>query len=280
MKLPSTPHLSRSGSRRPAVVAAAAIAAAALVTLAAAGCSRPAPQAKSPAHVELTLSAAASLADVLKTAVPGFEQAHPGTTVHVNLGSSGALANQIGQGAPVDVFIAAGVDPMNKLVQQGVIDSAAVQTFVANRLVLIVPATGTATVQGWADLAGPGVKHIALGDPAHVPAGQYGKATLQSLGLWDKIQSRLVFGEDVRQTLQFVEAGEADAGLVYQTDAATSNKVKVVAPAPAGSHPPIVYPIAFVKGSAHPQEAQALVAYLLGKEVASQLQAAGFEVNR
>lgn len=232
------------------------------------------------AQVELTLSAAASLADVLNQVIPAYQKAHAGVTVHVNLGSSGVLANQIAQGAPVDVFISAGQDQVDRLVQGGQVDAAQVHAFVSNRLVLIVPAQGPQTVKAWADLASSQVRHVAIGNPAHVPAGKYAQATLQSLKLWDAVQPRLVLGEDVRQALQFVESGEADAGLVYATDAATSNKVKVVDKAPAGSHPPIDYPIAMITASAHPRSAQALVDYLLGSQTAGVLRAAGFEVNR
>ncbi|MHB9146777.1 MAG: molybdate ABC transporter substrate-binding protein [Symbiobacteriia bacterium] len=283
MKSPSHPSLYRPRVRQSALAFAALAFFAAVAVLGVAGCARRSPTAEPPqpaVRAELTLSAAASLTDVLRAALPAFERAHPGVIVHLNLGSSGALANQIAQGAPADAFIAAGEEPVSRLVQQGLVDAPTVERFVENRLVLIIPADGPQAVKDWADLTNPAVRHIALANPAHVPAGQYGQATLEALGLWDKVQPRLVFGEDVRQTMQFVEAGEADAGLVYQTDAATSRKVKVAAQAPAGSHPPIVYPIAFVKGSRHPQQAQALITYLLGPEVAAELRAAGFEVNR
>lgn len=235
---------------------------------------------RKPASVDLTLSAAASLGDVLARVLPGFEQSHPGVRVHLNLGSSGALANQIRQGAPVDAFIAAGETPMDDLVRDGQVDGSGVRTLAGNQVVLVVPAQGGAGVTCWDDLPGASVRHVAIGNPAHVPAGQYAEETLRSLGLWDALQSRLVMGEDVRQTLQFVEAGEADAGLVYATDAATSQKVRVVATAPPEAHKPVLYPLAVVRASAHPREAQALLDYLLGPETADALREAGFEVSR
>ena len=241
------------------------------------GCSVP---GRKPAPVDLTLSAAASLGDVLKQALPGFEQSHPGLRVRLNLGSSGALANQIKQGAPVDVFASAGEPQMDELVKGGQVDGAGVRKLAGNRLVLVVPAQGSGKVSGWNDLQGEAVRHVAMGNPAHVPAGQYAEATLKALGLWEALQPRLVLGEDVRQTLQFVESGEAEAGLVYATDAATSRKVRVAATAPEDAHTPIVYPVAVVGASSHPREAQALLNYLLGPETAKALRAAGFEVSR
>ncbi|MGE5590011.1 MAG: molybdate ABC transporter substrate-binding protein [Bacillota bacterium] len=235
---------------------------------------------RKPAQVDLTLSAAASLGDVLNRVLPGFEQSHPGVRVHLNLGSSGALANQIRQGAPVDLFIAAGQSPMDDLVRGGQVDGAGVSTLAGNQIVLVVPASGGGAVAGWDDLRRDAVRHVAVGNPAHVPAGQYAEETLLTLGLWDLLQPKLVLGEDVRQTLQFVEAGEADAGLVYATDAATSQKVRVAAAAPPEAHKPVLYPLAVVRTSAHPREAQSLLDYLLGPETAEALRAAGFEVSR
>ena len=265
---------SATGFRTAALVTAAVLAAALLM----AGCSRSSPAP--PGGADLTLSAAASLSDVLRQTLPAFEQAHPGVKVHVNLGSSGALANQVAQGAPVDVFISAGQAQMDQLVRGGFVDAAQVKPFARNRLVLVVPAEAKSAPASWADLTSPQIRHVAVGNPAHVPAGQYAEATLKSLSLWDKLQPKLVLGEDVRQALQFVESGEADAGLVYATDAANAPKVRVAWSVPESDHPPIVYPLAVVKSSAHPEKAAALAEFLLGPDVASSLKAAGFEVSR
>src|SRR5690606_30936334 len=120
--------------------------------------------------------------------------------------------------------------------------------------------------QSWDDLVRGNIQRVAVGNPEHVPAGQYGKAVLENLGLWGRIQDKLVFGEDVRQVLAYVESGAADAGLVYRTDAAVSQRVRVVTQAPEGSHPPIRYPAAVVGTSRVPDEARMFVDYLLSEE--------------
>jgi molybdate transport system substrate-binding protein len=211
---------------------------------------------------EVVVSAAASLADVLKELQPAYEAQHPEVRLKLNFGSSGALQQQIEQGAPADLFIAAAAAPMASLVQKGLVDRAAVTTVATNDVVLIAAAGGT--VRSWQDVAA--VPHLALGDPQHVPAGQYGKAVLESLGLWSTVsqaQGRLVLGEDARQVLNYVASGAAEAGIVYRTDAATAPKVAVVAAAPAGSHPLVVYPMAVIRDSKHQAEAKAFAEYLL-----------------
>ncbi|MFZ5816647.1 MAG: molybdate ABC transporter substrate-binding protein [Bacillota bacterium] len=195
---------------------------------------------------ELVVSAAASLGDALEEARTAFQGREQGLVIRLNLGSSGALSRQIQQGAPADLFLSAADAPMEALVQAGLVERRAVANLASNQIVLI-RSRAVERVRGWADL--PRAGRIALGNPQHVPAGQYGRAVLESLGLWGAVEPRLVFGEDVRQVLQFVASGEVDAGLVYRSDAASSPQVVVVAEAPAGSHPPVGYPMAVLKES-------------------------------
>ncbi len=211
----------------------------------------------------LTVSAAASLQQPLQQLARAYENSHPGASIALNFGGSGMLAEQIEQGAPADIFFPAAPQPMDSLAAEGLILPDTRRDLLSNRVVLIVPQNASAP-DGFAALASPSVKLLALGDPATVPAGDYGRAVLRSLGLWNAVQSKLVLAKDVRQVLTYVETGNADAGIVYATDAAQSGGVKVVALAPAGSHPPVVYPAAVLRRSAHPAAARAFLDYLSG----------------
>lgn len=215
---------------------------------------------------EIIASVAASLTGALVEIQRGFEAANPGVRVRFNFGSSGGLQQQIEQGAPVDLFISAAQEPLERLVAKGLVDPGEVRPLVSNQVVLIRPASAAPAVRRWEDLSSGQVRRIALGNPGHVPAGLYGKAVLERLGLWAEVQGRLVLAEDVRQVLNFVESGEVQAGIVYQTDASTSTKVVVVAPAPPGSHPPVIYPMAVLKGSRNLARARAFAGYLLSPQ--------------
>lgn len=232
-----------------------------LLALMLAACAKPQTQT-------VTVSAAASLGGVMAELKSGFEAHTPGVQVLVNLGSSGALARQIEQGAPVDLFLAAAPAPVDRLVQLGLVEPGSAWTVATNRVVLVRARSGVTPLAGWRDL--DGVERIALGNPEHVPAGQYGLAVLQALGLNEKLRNRLVYGEDVRQVLRFVESGEVGAGIVYSTDARSSSKLTLVAEAPPGSHPAIRYPMALLKNAPNQLAARQLADFLRsdrGREV-------------
>lgn len=232
-------------------------------------------QAGPPASVTILVSAAASLQDVLQEAVAEFRRSRPDIQVEFNFGSSGALAQQIAAGAPADLFIAAGQGPMDALVEKGLVEADQVSVVASSRVVLIAP-RGAEAVGEWSHLAEGRIRRIAIGDPAHVPAGQYARQVLEHLGLWEQVKAKLVLDQDVRQVLHHVEAGGADAGVVYRTDAATSDRVAVVAEAPPGSHAPVVYPLAVIEGSPHREQAQALVQFLTGPQGQAIFQRHGF----
>lgn len=251
----------------PRALAAAALA---LLALAAGGCGRPAG-----GEVRLTVSAAASLREVMAELAERYEAEHPGTRVRVNLGASGSLRRQVERGARVDLFVSAAAGPMDALEEQGLIDPATRADFAGNELVLVVPAADTA-VHGFGDLASPAVRRVALGAPASVPAGEYAAQTLRALGIADAVEGRAVYAQSVRQVLAYVESGNVDAGIVYATDAASSGRVRVAATAPPGTHRPVVYPLAVVRATGHPREARALAAFLLGPEAREVLLRRGF----
>ena len=216
----------------------------------------------SQAQTTLTVSAAVSLKDALVEAETVYKQGRENIAFANNLGSSGTLAAQIDQGAPVDVFISAAAKPMDDLEVKGLIVAGTRRNLFRNTLVLVAPLDSK--LHDFQGLTDNSVRVIALGDPASVPAGQYGKQTLLSLHLWDQLKAKLVLGKDVRQVLTYVETGNADAGLVYSTDALASRKVRIVASAPESAHDSIVYPAAVIKGSRGADASREFVEFLSG----------------
>jgi molybdate transport system substrate-binding protein len=214
----------------------------------------------SQAQTTLTVSAAASLKDGIADTEAAYKQSHANVEFLNNFGSSGTLAAQIDQGAPADVFFSAAAKPMDDLEKKGLIVPGTRRNLLLNTLVLIAPLDSR--LRDFQGLADGSIRLIALGDPASVPAGQYGRQTLAELHLLDKLNTKFVLARDVRQVLTYVETGNADAGLVYSTDALTSSKVRVVAAAPESAHDPIVYPAAVVKGSHSGEAALQFVEYL------------------
>jgi len=206
-----------------------------------------------------------SLADV---AGAWAADGHPAPVL--SFAATSALARQIEQGAPADLFVSADRDWMDTLADRGLLREGTRRDIVSNRLVL-VRGTGTAT----SGLVGLDAGRLALADPVAVPAGRYAKAALESLGQWQAVESRVVPVENVRAALALVERGEAALGIVYATDAAASNKVEVVRELPADSHPPIRYPAAVLAGSEHP-DAAAFLAFLQSPEAQGLFRKHGF----
>jgi molybdate transport system substrate-binding protein len=203
---------------------------------------------------ELTISAAASLTDALQEIGKSFMARHPEHHLYFNFAASGPLMRQIEQGAPVDLFISASPNEMNDLESKGLLMDKTRKDLMTNEVVLVIPARSPLPVKSFHDLEDPSIKKIAIGDPEFVPCGRYTKEILENLKLWDKLKFKLIFGEDVRQVLEYVSRGEVDAGVVFETDAAIKpGKVKVVAVSPENSHKPIVYPAAVIKGTKDPE---------------------------
>lgn len=230
-----------------------------VISLGFAGCGSGAHPPNQP--ITLTISAAISLKAPLEAIGQGYERAHPDERVVCNFGASGTLQRQIEQGAPVDIFISAGESQMDALEKNSVLVPGTRRDLLGNELVLIVPARSEG-IKDFPDLTKSTVKSVAIGNPQVVPAGMYAKETLENLGLLPKIQKKLVYAQDVRQALAYVETGNADAGLVYVTDARTSNAVRVAAAAPNDSHLPILYPVALLKDSKSPEAARTLLEML------------------
>ncbi len=224
--------------------------------------------------MEITVSVAASLTGTIEQVESSYTKIHPEITFRNNFGSSGALARQIEQGAPVDVLLAAGAKPVDQLVAKGLIAAGQNRILLHNQLVLIVP-EGT-TITSLNHLSQKQVKKIALGDPRSVPAGLYALQTLKGAKLDAALKEKFVFAKDVRQVLAYVESGNAEAGFVYATDARLSSKAHVAQTIDDAAHDPIVYPVAVVAQSAHATEARAFSDFLFSSSAAQVFAGKGF----
>lgn len=225
--------------------------------------------------VELTISAAASLQDALEELKTTYEKQHDTINILYNFGGSGALQQQILQGAPADLFFSAAEDKFDVLVEKEMIDQKLGTDLLANDLVLIVPKNNEKEIQSFEDLQQAG--KIALGTPETVPAGQYGVDTLKNMQLWDSLESKVVYTKDVRQVLTYTETENVDAGMVYKTDALVSDKVNVVATADDAMHAPIIYPVGVLKASKHAQEAEDFYHFLQSVEAMDVFEKYGFK---
>lgn len=226
---------------------------------------------------EILVAAAASLKNAYEEElIPMFEEDNPGITVTGTYDSSGKLQTQIEEGLEADVFMSAATKQMKALQEKGMIAEDTVTELLENKIVLIVPSGSAGEWKAFEDIEK--AESIALGDPASVPAGQYAQEALTSLGIWDGIQDKVSFGTNVTEVLNQVAASSADAGIVYATDAASmAEQVDVIAEAPEGSlAKKVIYPVAVVKGSAHPEEAEAFVEFLKTEEAMKVFESYGF----
>jgi molybdate transport system substrate-binding protein len=228
---------------------------------------------------DLLVFGAASLKNALDDA-DALYQHDSGHKVVVSYGASSTLAKQIENGAPADIFISADLDWMDYVAQRKLIKADTRSNLLGNKLVLVAPADSQINLS-----IGPnfplaqalGNDRLAMADPGSVPAGKYGKAALEALGVWSQVESRVAPAQDVRATLLLVSRGEAPLGIVYQTDAAADKGVKVVAAFPESTHPPIIYPIAVIASSANP-DAVAYVSFLKSPAAKPAFQKQGFDL--
>ncbi len=235
------------------------------------------PAAPPAAAEELTISVAISLKDAVDELGRRFAHAHPALAVRVNAAASGELARQIEAGAPVDVFVSAGRREMDELESRGLVVAATRRAVARNALVVVKPVGSRVDLASASDLLGPRVARVVVGNPRTVPAGRYAEESLRALGVWDRLQPRLVLADNVRQALEYVARGEVDAGVVYATDVATRPGAVVEAfRLPEDTHRPIVYPAAVVAASGHRAEATALIDLLLSADGRAALARRGF----
>ena len=238
-------------------------------------------QRYSRAHeTEIVVFAAASLKNVLNDVVLGF-RADTGKSVIASYAASSLLAKQIESGAPADLFISANPGWMDYLEQRELIKPWSRSDLLSNRLVLIAPAVNRTQrlviAPGFPLRTALGDGRLAMADPATVPAGMYGKAALENLGVWRGVSDRIAAAENVRAALLLVARGEAPLGIVYATDAAVEPGVRVIGSLPGETHPPIIYPIGLTSTSENPGAA-ALLVYLRCVHAHAYFQKAGFRV--
>lgn len=264
MAIPFLPRILRRAASAAVLSAVmAVVAAAALPAL---------PGTARAASQEIVVSAAASLTNAFNDIKAAFEKKHPGTTIRTNYAASTPLLKQMLEGAPVDVLAVADQATMDRAAEGGVVDPATRRDFARSTLVLIVP-RGAARPAGPEDLRK--LKHIATGNPDGVPAGRYARESLTAAGLWDALRPQVVMGSSVRQVLDYVARGEADAGFVYGTDAAVRADRVDVAMTMTG-HSPILYPIAAATTGANPAGARLFVDFVLSAGGMAILEKHGF----
>jgi molybdate transport system substrate-binding protein len=227
---------------------------------------------------DVTVFAAASLVESLKEIATNYEQQTTKTVVF-NFAGSSTLARQIEEGAPADVFFSADEAQMNRLEQKDLLMPGTRRDLLSNTLVVVVAAEHGLKVRSPRDLIRPDIHRLALGDPLSVPIGVYAREYLQKAGLWDRVAPKVVPTENVRGALAAVESGNADASIVYLTDALTSTKVSIAYRLPAEDTPKIRYPAALVRTARQPAS-QEFLEFLAGNAAAKVFEHRGFIVIR
>ncbi len=213
----------------------------------------------------LLITAAASLQKPLQEIALLYEKAGNNRKANYNFASSGSLQQQIEQGAPADIFISASNKQMEALQQKKLLLDGTRQALLTNRLALITPKSSTLKLTDFSQLTRPEIQRISVGEPRSVPVGQYAAEVFKKMGILDQIESKFVFGGNVKSVLASVETGDADAGVVYITDAKDSDKVSISAIANDQLHSPIVYPIAILKSSKAVEASKQYIEFLQSK---------------
>jgi molybdate transport system substrate-binding protein len=237
--------------------------------------------AHAPAVADLRVLAAASLEDAIGDANMRYQRVTRRKVV-ASFGGSDTLAQQIENGASADIFISADIDCMDDLAKRSLIKPETRFNFLGNNLVLIASvdrARALAIGPNFPLAQALGDGRLAIANPASVPAGRYGKAALETLGVWASVEGRLAVAGDVRAALALVSGGEAPLGIVYQTDAAVDKGVYIVGTFPVSSHPPIIYPLAVTAASTN-SAAKSYVAFLQSSAIESAIGLRGFALLR
>ncbi len=228
---------------------------------------------------DLNVYAAASLTDVMKEIATAYGK-QSGDHIQFNFGASNLLERQIEGGAPADVFLSADQAKMASLEKKDLLLPGTRRDLLSNLLVIIVAGEATTAPKSAADLAKPDYQKLALADPQSVPAGIYAREYLQKLGLWESVKDKVVPTENVRGALAAVEAGNANVGIVYKTDALISKRVKVAVEIPAAEGPKISYPVAVIRSSSDPEHAKKFAEYLSAPAARATFEKFGFSVAK
>lgn len=229
---------------------------------------------------EITVAAAADLTYCVPEIDTAFEKANPGAVVKVSFGSSGNFVAEIRNGAPFDVFLSADIQYPRALAAQGLVGQPV--TYAEGQIVLWTMDAGLDLSHGMAALQDPSIKHIALANPDHAPYGRAAKAALQHANLWDALKPKFVFGENIAQTAQFVQTGNADAGFVAMSLVAAPQFAHVghIYEIPAEDYPPLDQAAALTRAGAAKPLAQAYVAFLNSDEAKNILRQFGFRLPK
>ncbi len=225
---------------------------------------------------ELSISAAASLKEVINELSVSYARKNPGVTFIKNFGGSGQLAKQVEQGAPADIFISANYEWMEYLKTRGTIDAKSIDTFAYN--VLVFAGRTEQKVGGFRDVVK--LARIAIGSPKSVPAGEYAIEAFRKAGLDKQLEKKLVMAKDVRECLMYAERGEVDGAFVYKTDALQlAGNSKILFTVPQDLYPRVSYPMALTASGAKKPEAAAFLAFLKTSEAKAVLMKHGFQVR-
>jgi molybdate transport system substrate-binding protein len=232
---------------------------------------------ESKTELSLNVFAAASLTEALTEIAELYKKAAPNVTLHFNFNSAGTLQNQIENGADADLFLSAGQRQMNDLSSGNFINDTTRRNLLTNKVVLIVPENSTKGISSFQDVLTAKVSIIAMGN-ASTPLWQYSQEIFTFLNGWDKVPVKASLGSNVKEVLSQVESASVDCGIVFSTDAASGKNVKIAAFAPEGSHQPVVYPVAVVKGSKNPDAARAFLDFLGLPTATAVFEKIGFEM--
>ena len=243
-----------------------------------AGCAGSAPATPSnQPQVELLIGAAMSLRHVVEELSEIYQEQNQHVTLIHTFGGSGGLQTQIEEGAPIDIFMSAAAVQMDNLQEQGLIYGTG-RKLVRNTLALIVPVGSDIGIEGFEDVTLDAVRLIGVGDPETAPVGRFTQEAFISLGIIDEVEEKSVLGNDVRQVLTWVETGEVDAGVVYMTDALTSDAIRIVETADPALHSPSVNPVGIVEASPHKEEAQNFIDFLFSDTARAVFKRHGFSM--
>jgi len=229
--------------------------------------------------VTINVFAAASLTESLKEIAAGYEK-QTRDKVRFNFGASSFLARQIEEGAPADIFFSADEAKMDGLEKKGLVMKETRKSRLSNSIVIVVAVERGAAIETPKDLATEKLKRLALAEPRTVPAGIYAREYLQKENLWQAVEAKVVPTENVRAALAAVEAGNAEAGIVFKTDAAISRKVKVAYEVPPSDGPAISYPMAVMREAKEPEAAKRFLKHLDSNEAARVFEKFGFIVRK
>lgn len=242
-----------------------------LVSLLLTACAKLADETK-----DIHISVAASLVPVMEEMIEEYTKEVP-IRIHVNSGGSGTLKKQISQGAEVGLFFSANEKYVDQLIEEGLIAADKKDSTISNSLVLI-KSEEAPTISNLADLTERSSK-LSIGEVSTVPAGEYAKESLMNLNLWEELEDSLIYGKDVTAVKTYVERGEVDYGIIYQTDAMTLTNSSVVMPLPQDSYEVIVYSLAPIEGYRNQEECEDFIDFILSSKGKEILESYGFDVN-